>query len=83
MTIQVFNLSLNITDTDLTRLFAAYGVVHSAEVSRNKYTGRSKGNGLIQMPVDTEAAKAIATLDQSMLDGKKISVSEFQLPPHW
>lgn len=83
MTIQVYNLSLNITDNDLSRLFAAYGVVHSAEVSRNKYTGRSKGNGLIQMPIDNEARQAIASLDQSMLDGKKISVSEFQLPPTW
>ena len=83
MTIQVFNLSRNTGDADLRRLFAHYGVVNSAEVNRDKNNGRSKGNGVINMPIDNEARQAIASLDQTMMDGKKISVSEVQLPPQW
>jgi RNA recognition motif-containing protein len=83
MTIQVFNLSRNTNDSDLRKLFASFGVVNSAEVSRDKNNGRSKGNGVINMPIDNEARQAIASLDQTMMDGKKISVSELQLPPQW
>ena len=83
MTIQVFNLSRNTSDTDLRKMFAVYGVVNSAEVSRDKNNGRSKGNGIINMPVENEALQAIASLDQTLMDGKKISVSELRLPPQW
>lgn len=83
MNIQVYNLGRNISDTDLRKLFAAYGVVNSAEVTRDKLNGRSKGNGVIEMPVEQEARQAIASLDQMMIDGKKISVSELNLPPKW
>mgnify|MGYP003575598220 FL=1 len=83
MDIQVFNLSRNTNDSDLRKMFAAFGVVNSAEVSRDKNNGRSKGNGVISMPIDNEALQAIASLDQTMMDGKKISVSELRLPPQW
>jgi RNA recognition motif-containing protein len=83
MNIQVYNLSRNTSDADLRRLFAAYGVVNSAEVVRDKLNGRSKGNGVIEMPVEREARQAIASLDQTVMDGKNISVSELNLPPKW
>ena len=83
MTIRVYNLSLNTNDTDLRKLFSVFGVVNSAEVSRDKINGRSKGNGVINMPIDQEALQAIASLDQTLMDGKKISVSELNLPPQW
>jgi RNA-binding proteins (RRM domain) len=83
MTIQVHNLSRNTIDSDLRKLFSPFGVVNSAEVNRDKNNGRSKGNGVIIMPVDHEARQAIASLDQTMMDGKKISVSELHVPPQW
>jgi len=83
MNIQVFNLSLNIVDRDLRKLFSAFGIVASAEVVRDKLTGRSKCNAMIEMPIDREARLAIESLHQTMLDGKKISVSEFQAKPKW
>jgi RNA recognition motif-containing protein len=76
MNIQVYNLGRNVSDSDLRRLFSAYGIVNSAEVVRDKLNGRSKGNGVIEMPVEHEARQAIASLDQTLVDGKKISVSE-------
>jgi len=83
MNIQIYNLSRDTSDADLRKLFVRFGTVNSAEVIRDKLNGRSKGNGVIEMPVDTEAKQAIESLDQTMMDGKKISVSELRLPPKW
>jgi RNA recognition motif-containing protein len=83
MNIQVFNLSLNIVDRDLRKLFSAFGIVTSAEVVRDKLNGRSKCNGMIEMPIDKEALLAIESLHQTMLDGKKISVTELQTRSNW
>ncbi|WP_081155893.1 RNA recognition motif domain-containing protein [Niastella vici] len=78
MNIQVYNLGRDVSDSDLRRLFAVFGIVNSAEVVRDKLNGRSKGNGIIEMPVEHDAKRAIASLDQTMVDGKKISVSELR-----
>ena len=83
MNIQIYNLSRDFNDTALRKLFATFGVVNSAEVMRDKLNGRSKGNGLIEMPVESEARQAIASLDQTLVEGKKIAVSELRLPPKW
>lgn len=83
MNIQVYNLSRDISDAALRRLFSAFGTVNSAEVMRDRINGRSKGNGVIEMPVETEARQAIVSLDQTIMDGKKISVSELRTPPNW
>ena len=83
MNIQVFNLSLSTEDRDLRRLFSAFGIVTSAEVVRDKLNGRSKCKALIDMPINGEALQAIESLHQTMLDGKKISVSELQAKPEW
>lgn len=82
MYIQVYNLSLNTADRDLRKLFSAYGIVASAEVTRDKLNGRSKCNAMIEMPIQIEALQAIESLNQTMLDGKKISVGELQEKPN-
>jgi RNA recognition motif-containing protein len=76
MNIQVFNLSLNINDSDIGKLFSPFGVVNSAEIVRDKFSGRSKCNAFVEMPIETEARQAIASLDQSIVDGKKITVTQ-------
>jgi len=78
MNIQVYNLGRDVSDSDLRRLFSVFGIVNSAEVVRDKLNGRSKGNGVVDMPVDQDARQAIASLDQTMVDGRKISVSELR-----
>ena len=83
MNIRVFNLSHNVQDTELSKLFSAFGVVDSAEIVRNHLNGRSRGNAVIIMPIATEARQAITSLDQTVIDGKKISVSEFNSPAQW
>jgi len=64
-------------DADIRRLFIAYGTVDSVEVSRNKYNGRSNGVAQVMMPNEAQARQAIVSLDQTIMDGKKIVVHEF------
>ncbi len=83
MDIKVINLSLNLSDTDIRKMFSPFGIVNSAEISRDQFNGRSKGNALINMPIEAEARQAIASLDKTIIDGKKISVNEFHATPQW
>jgi RNA recognition motif-containing protein len=76
MTIKVSNISLNTTDSELRRLFFQYGNVDYAKVHRNSLNGRSLKSGEVCMPVLAQARQAIVSLDQTVLDGKIISVSE-------
>jgi RNA recognition motif-containing protein len=83
MNILVYNLSFNLIDSDLRRMFSPFGVVNSAEVVKDKLNGRSKGKGLIEMPVEAEAQQAIVSLDQTVVDGKKISVQKEAFFSDW
>ncbi len=83
MNIQIFNLSMNTEDRDLRRLFSSFGSVSSAEVTRDKLTGRSKRNGIIEMPVEIEARQAIVSLNKTLFDGNLVSVSEYQIKSDW
>jgi len=83
MNIKILNLSLNTEDRDLRKLFSSFGSVTSAEVMKDKLNGRSKRNGIIEMPVDKEARQAIESLNQTMFDGKMVSVMEFRINAKW
>lgn len=76
MNIKIFNLGPNIDDRTLRRMFAAFGIVNGATVDRDVLNGRSKGNGMVEMPVEKEAVQAITSLNHTLVDGKRISVSE-------
>ncbi|HYC28064.1 MAG TPA: RNA-binding protein [Chitinophagaceae bacterium] len=76
MNIHVSNLSFNVTDEDLKDFFAEYGEVSSAKVIMDKFTGRSRGFGFVEMPDDEAAKKAISELDNGLVEGRAIRVSE-------
>lgn len=81
MNIYVGNLSWSMTDDDLNNLFSQFGAVSSAKVLKEKNTGRSKGFGFVEME-DNEAAKsAIAALNESEVQGRKLIVNESQPRP--
>ena len=58
MNIYVSNLSFNVLDQGLKDFFAPYGEVTSAKVIMDKFTGKSKGFGFVEMPDDTAAKKS-------------------------
>ena len=76
MNIFVSNLSFQVQDQDLLEIFAEYGEVTSAKVITDKFSGRSRGFGFVEMASDEEAKKAISELDQAEVDGRTISVAE-------
>jgi len=76
MNIYVSNLSFNVVDEDLKAFFEEYGEVSSARVITDKFTGRSRGFGFVEMPNDEEAQKAISELDKGVVEGRPITVTE-------
>lgn len=76
MNIYVSNLSFNIQDEDLKGFFSPYGEVTSAKVIMDKFTGKSKGFGFVEMSDDTAAKQAITELDGGTVDSRTIKVME-------
>ena len=76
MNIYVSNLSFNVQDGDLREFFTPYGEVTSAKVIMDKFTGKSKGFGFVEMSDAAAAAKAIAELDNGVVEGRTIKVME-------
>lgn len=74
MNIYVSNLGPNVNSDDLKNVFGEYGVVASAAVITDKFTGNSRGFGFVEMN-DTEGQKAIDALNDAQYDGKIISVN--------
>ena len=70
--IYVGNLSYDMTEDQLREAFAAYGKVNSARLITNKFNGKSKGFGFVQMPDRAEADKAIEALNEKDIMGRKM-----------
>ena len=66
------------TNEDLTSLFEQFGAVSSAKIITDKFSGRSKGFGFVEMENAEEAQAAIAGLNDSEIQGRKLVVNEAQ-----
>ena len=74
--IYVGNLSYDMTEDQLRKEFEAYGTVNSARLITNRYNGKSKGFGFVQMPNRAEAEKAVAALNEKDVMGRKMKCNE-------
>src|SRR5947209_3176015 len=72
----VGNLTYDTTDTALEQMFAAHGTVQSAQVIKDRDTGRSKGFGFVEMSSDQEAQNAIRELNGKQVEGRALTVNE-------
>jgi cold-inducible RNA-binding protein len=72
----VGNLSFGMTDSDLQNLFESHGTVQSAQVIKDRETGRSKGFGFVEMGSGEEAKSAISALNGREIDGRALTVNE-------
>ena len=59
MNIYVGNLAYEAGDEDLRKAFESFGEVAKATVIKDRFTGRSKGFGFVEMPNESEAKAAI------------------------
>ena len=72
----VGSLSYDTTEDGLKELFAEAGKVESATVITDKFSGRSKGFGFVEMATEEEAKKAVEMFNGKELDGRTIIVDE-------
>lgn len=72
----VGNLPFNATDDELRDMFSEYGAVESATIIKDKFSGRSKGFGFVEMTSDDEAQAAISALNGQDRNGRAIVVNE-------
>lgn len=72
----VGNLPYSMTGDSLKAVFEKVGKVVDSNIVMDKMTGRSRGFGFVEMSSDDEAKKAIADLNGTEVDGRKIFVSE-------
>ncbi len=72
----VGGLPYSTTDMQLTEIFSEHGTVESAQVIIDKFTGRSRGFGFVEMASADEAEAAVSALNESQLGGRTITVNE-------
>ena len=72
----VGNLPYTFNDASLLDLFSQYGQVTSAMIVMDKFSGRSKGFGFVDMPNDEEAEKAIKELNDKEIEQRRVIVNE-------
>ncbi|HAR62104.1 MAG: RNA-binding protein [Candidatus Margulisiibacteriota bacterium] len=78
MNIYVGNLSYETTDEDLKEAFEQYGAVTSATVIKDKFSGKSKGFGFVEMAEKADATAAIAAMNGKEIKGRTVRVNEAQ-----
>ncbi len=76
MNIYVGNLSFDVTEDELQKLFEEHGSVVSVNIIKDRYTGNSKGFGFVEMENQADAEKAIKELDESEVKGRNIKVNQ-------
>ena len=75
MNIFIGSLPFRLQENELKELFEAYGEVASVKIITDKFTGRSRGFGFVEMSDDDEASKAIEELNGTEVGGRPIIVN--------
>jgi RNA recognition motif-containing protein len=76
MNIYVGNIAWSMTEDELNALFSEFGSVSSAKIITDKYSGRSKGFGFVEMDNDAEGEAAIEALNDSDQNGRNLRVNQ-------
>ena len=76
MNIYVGNLSYGVDENQLKSLFEQYGEVSSVKIINDKFTGRSKGFGFVEMDDDNAGRQAIEEVNGQSVDSRNIVVNE-------
>ena len=72
----VGNLSFETKEEELTALFQQAGTVESVRIITDRYSGRSRGFGFVEMGTRQEATKAIEMFNGHSLGERTLTVNE-------
>ncbi|MHC4132328.1 MAG: RNA recognition motif domain-containing protein [Planctomycetota bacterium] len=75
MNIYVGNLLFDVTEGELKEAFAPFGEITEVRLIMDKYSGKSKGFGFIEMPSKEEAEKAIEEMNGKEIKGRAMTVN--------
>ena len=81
MNIYIGNLSYDATEDDVRKAFEDFGSVDNVKIIKNRYTGRSKGFGFVEMTNDDEAKTAISEMNDKEFMGRNLKVNEARPRP--
>ena len=81
MNIYVGNLSYDSDEEEIKQEFAAFGEVGTVNIIRDKYSGRSRGFGFVEMPTEDEGKAAITAMNGKTLKGRQLVVNEARSRP--
>lgn len=81
MKIYIGNLAFDVTEEELMTEFSAFGNVESVAIPIDKYSGRPRGFGFVEMANKSEAEAAIAELNGKVLKERTIVVNESRPRP--
>jgi RNA recognition motif-containing protein len=76
MNIYVGNLPYSMDDNELRSAFSEFGAVQSASVVKDKFTGRSRGFGFVEMPDAAAGNQAIEAMNGRNMGGRPLVVNE-------
>ncbi len=76
MNIYVGNMSWELNEDDLRSAFNEFGEVTSVSIITDKFSGRSRGFGFVEMPNKDEGEKAVKELNGKELKGRDLRVNE-------
>ncbi|HEY9660189.1 MAG TPA: RNA-binding protein [Allocoleopsis sp.] len=76
MSIYIGNLSYDVTQDDLTQVFAEYGTVKRVQLPTDRETGRMRGFAFVEMETDSEESAAIEALDGAEWMGRDLKVNK-------
>jgi RNA recognition motif-containing protein len=76
MKIFIANVPHKLEESELKKMLTQFGQVTSVKLLTDKETGKRKGFGFIEMPVNDQAKAAITALNGKEINGRKIALSE-------
>jgi RNA recognition motif-containing protein len=76
MNIYIGNLSFDTTEEQLRQAFESFGEVSDVNIIADKYSGKSRGFGFVEMSSKDQAVAAIKGLNGQELNGRALNVNE-------
>jgi RNA recognition motif-containing protein len=76
MSIFIGNLPYEVSQEDLTQVFADFGTVKSIRIPTDRETGRLRGFAFVEMETEAEETAAIEALDGAEWIGRNLKVSK-------